>query len=183
MAWQVGNDTNGTARNWYKQEKTQSCGVACAMMIVRLLQNKSLDETTVRAMFTNAEGSVNVGFDGIRNFNQTGTTQSPIIGVLANYKISANQVARDHVGKWIKAASATKPVILGVDWGIAGVGQGGHWVVCLNWPSGGQCVVLDPWYGVVDSGTGLFPVYFARSDTTEAGSIPKGRINDLIQIN
>ncbi len=180
MAWQVGNTDGGATYNWFQQEKGQSCGVACVMMVLRQMQNRILSEDSVRAMFTKAEGAINVGHDGMRDFNSTGTTQSPIIAVLANYKVASNQVARSFVGKWIKTATATKPEILGVDWGVAGVGQGGHWVVCLSWPGSGNALVLDPWYGVVETAANLFPIYFART-ATSAGAIPKGRINDLIQ--
>ena len=96
MGWKVGNDANGTARDWFKQEKTQSCGVACAIMIVRLLQNKSVDETTVRAMFTKAEGSVNVGFDGTRNFNQTVGAEAHVAFGSARQQFPAADAVKPH---------------------------------------------------------------------------------------
>lgn len=173
MAWSNVNTSDGTAYRLYSQEKNQSCGVACTMMLLKLKQDRELDEGIVRGYFTAAEGTINVDGTGSRNFDTTGTTQSPIIGVLEKYKIGANQVARATVAKWVKQATPAKPVILGVDWGVSGVGQGGHWVVCVNY--GTKLVCLDPIYGVVETQANLFPFYFVDANT-------KGRINDLIQL-
>ncbi len=173
MSWQNGADSAGNQYRWFQQEKTQSCGCACVMIVLKLLQNREIDEVTARSYFSIAEGAINRDHEGQRDFNLTGSTQSPIIGVLSKYKISANQVARLYVGKWIKEAKPSKPVILGVDWGVSGVGQGGHWVVCVSY--GTKLVCLDPWYGVVESLSNLFPFYFPDGNS-------KGRINDLIQV-
>jgi hypothetical protein len=173
MAWSDVQSSSGDTYRLYSQEKNQSCGVACTMMVLKLKQNREIGESTVRTFFGDAEGGVNKDSSGIRSFDSTGSTQSPIIGVLAKYKIGANQVARPQVGKWIKQASPSKPVILGVDWGVSGVGQGGHWVVCVQY--GTKLVCLDPIYGLVESLSTLFPFYFVDANT-------KGRINDLIQL-
>jgi hypothetical protein len=173
MAWADAVASNGDNYRLYSQEKQQSCGVACTMMLLKLKQNREGDESTIRGYFTAAEGTVNLDASGARSFDATGTTQSPIIGVLAKYNIRANQVARKYVGKWIKEARPGKPVILGVDWGVSGVGQGGHWVVCVQY--GPKLVCLDPIYGVVETHSSMFPFYFVDAST-------KGRINDLIQL-
>lgn len=174
MAWSDAVTSSGDNYRLFTQEKQQSCGVACTLMVLKLLQNREIDEATVRRYFADQEGTGNRDASGARNFDVTGTTQSPIIGVLAKYKVAANQVARPYVGKWIKEASPAHPVILGVDWGVSGAGQGGHWVVCVQY--GSKLVCLDPWYGVVESLSSLFPFYFVDAST-------KGRINDLIQIS
>lgn len=173
MAWSDVATSSGDTYRLFSQEKNQSCGVACTMMLLKLKQNRELDEGTVRRFFEEAEGVVNRDASGARDFNAMGTTQSPIVGVLAKYKIASNQVARQYVGKWIKQAAPTKPVILGVDWGVSGVGQGGHWVVCVQY--GTKLICLDPIYGVVEPLSSLFPFYFVDAST-------KGKINDLIQL-
>jgi len=176
MAWQAVVDGEGNQFDCFLQERDQSCGVACTMMLLKLIQRRQIDEGTCRGYFTKAEGTSNqtptkYGFQ--RDYDATGTTQSPIISVLSKYKISANQVARKFVGKWIKEARPGKPVILGVDWGVSGVGQGGHWVVCVK--HGKNLVCLDPWYGLIETQSNLFPFYFVDEST-------RGRINDLIQV-
>jgi hypothetical protein len=173
MAWSDVATSTGDTYRLFSQEKNQSCGVACTMMLLKLKQNRELDEGTVRRFFEEAEGVVNVDASGARDFNAIGTTQSPIVGVLAKYKIGSNQVARQYVGKWIKQAAPSKPVILGVDWGVSGAGQGGHWVVCVQY--GTKLICLDPIYGVVETLSSLFPFYFVDAST-------KGKINDLIQL-
>jgi hypothetical protein len=173
MAWSDAVTSSGDSYRLYSQEKDQSCGVACTMMLLKLKQNREVDEGTVRGYFAAAEGTLRRDASGTRDFDATGTTQEPIIGVLSKYKIGANQVARRYVGKWIKQAAPTRPVILGVDWGVSGAGQGGHWVVCVQY--GTKLVCLDPIYGVVESLSSFFPFYFVDAST-------KGRINDLIQL-
>ncbi|MEK6478363.1 C39 family peptidase [Catalinimonas sp. 4WD22] len=173
MAWINVITSSGNPYRLFKQEKSQSCGVACAMMVLKLKQNRELDEGTGRRFFGKAEGAVNLDGAGVRDFDALGSTQSPIIGVLSKYGIQTNQVAPQYVEKWLRLATPTKPVILGVDWGVSGVGQGGHWVVCVQY--GQKLVCLDPYYGLVETLSSLFPFYFI-----DAAS--KGRINDLIQL-
>jgi hypothetical protein len=176
MPWHNVNDSSGDAFRCFQQEKTQSCGVACTMMILKLIQNREIDEGTCRLQFTEAEGSINLvntQYGLTRDFNAAGTEKSPIISVLSKYKVSANQVAKKYVGKWIKGARPQKPVILGVDWGVSGQGQGGHWVICAKY--GTKLVCLDPYYGLVETLSNLFPFYFIDSST-------RGKINDLIQV-
>lgn len=173
MPWTDATTSSGESYRLFKQEKSYSCGVACTLMLLKIKQSREVDEGTVRRYFAEAEGATDRDASGVRDFDTTGTTQSPIIGVLAKYKLGANQVARAYVSKWIKQAAPSQPVILGVDWGVSGVGQGGHWVVCVRY--GANLVCLDPIYGVVETSASLFPFYFVDATT-------KGRINDLIQL-
>ena len=173
MPWSSVTASDGNTYRLFSQEKEQSCGVACTLMLLKIKQGREIDESTCRGYFAAAEGGVNKDHEGNRDFNSMGTTQSPIIGVLAKYNVRSNQVARKYVGKWLKEARPASPVVLGVDWGVSGVGQGGHWVVCVQY--GTQLICLDPIYGLVETGSGLFPFYFPLPAT-------RGRINDLIQL-
>jgi hypothetical protein len=160
MPWENVQTSGNQQYRLFRQEKTSSCGVACAMMVIKLKQNKELDEVTIRNAFTKAEGSINKDHTGHRNFDDLGCSHQPIIGVLAEHKISANLAAYDKVAKWIKTATPSKPVILNIKWGVSGQ-NGGHWVVCVGHSQ--NLICLDPWYGLVESQTSLFPFYFATA--------------------
>jgi ABC-type bacteriocin/lantibiotic exporter with double-glycine peptidase domain len=174
MSWEQVTTKSGKTYDLSKQEKTSSCGVASTMMVVKLTQNKKLDESTVRRDFLEAEGAINRDASGLREFEQTGATQEPIISVLAKYGVRANLVrGEDSVKKWVKKASAQKPVILYVEWGKKGADQGAHWVVCTEYST--NIVALDPVYGLVETPAADFPQYVVDPQT-------KGEITYLIQL-
>ena len=158
--WQTLTDSKGNSYRFWKQQKDSSCGVACVMMVASLVQRKELDESTVRGWFGEAEGSKNIDSTGVREFDRTGSTKSPIIGVLSKLGISAlNAPEGSAAVRNIMQCSPSKPGILFIKW----PGRGAHWIVIANFrpDSNGTSafVCLDPWYGLVEWEARYYPTY------------------------
>jgi hypothetical protein len=176
MAWTTVNDSAHTAHRLYTQEKTSSCGVACVMMMIQLMQNQELAEDVVRAWFGRAEGSANIDHYGVRDFENIGSTQSPIITVLSDKKKIAAHMHRTwaNVSKHINEATAKKPCICHVAWDA----DHAHWVVLIG-KIGHNYLFLDPAYGVVETALAASPhggVY-----VTPGPHPATGHVNFMIQ--
>jgi hypothetical protein len=173
MAWKTVTDSGGNNYRLYFQDRSQSCGVACALTVIRLKVGKEVDGSSMRSAFGDAEGAVHLSKDGsgIRDFESAGSMQGAIFEALKKYG-SAGWFRLPFTAKKVDSVSPKNPVILGVDWGVSGSGtKGGHWV-CAVRQLGKLLVCLDPIYGVVELQRSLLPFYFTRDGA--------GRINDIL---
>jgi hypothetical protein len=80
--WQTLTDSKGNAYRFWKQQKNKSCGVACVMMVARLVQRKELDESTVRGWFGQIE-IVGPTLKRISHLVPTGWAMEPVNAILA----------------------------------------------------------------------------------------------------
>lgn len=139
----------GANYQYYRQDQLSSCGRAAVLTLIYYIKNKQLTPTIVGRWFKEVEGSSNVGHDGIRDFDNTGSGFGSLIGVLGKQDISASSVYNpEYIERRVRGISRAHPGVLSVGWyqqtgPAAWVRNGGHWVIALEIIAG-QIICLDP---------------------------------------
>jgi hypothetical protein len=175
MAWQPAVvASNGTSYEWYQQDVANSCGCASILMMVYMMQNKKLDEATVRQWMNEVEVHQNADSNGVRSFKDMGGNIFDYTGVLADkVKIKSHTVKNDGpVRKWVTTAKSNKPLLAHVFW----VGGGGHTILVAG-HTATHTIFLDPGIGLVEIPDGSLNGY-----TTDYGAgAMNGSILALVQ--
>lgn len=166
MAWvanQVASD--GNSYNVYLQDQNNSCACASITMFARLVQNKTLDESTVRNWVKKAEGGGNTDKNGVRSFQEIATKRDLYGEVFKNLNVTSFPVkGQGNVEKWITKISRAHPAVVSVGWQVWNPGtnswerRGGHAVLAVN-VFNNNVIFLDPGIGVVEVPVNQLPVY------------------------
>ena len=149
MPWHnTGAMGNGVNYQYFRQEQLSACGRASVITMLRYIKNKQLTPTVVGRWFAEAEGRVNVNQNGVRDFVNSGSSFSSVIGVLAGQGIQANAVYHpNYIERWVSRVRQNRPGLLSVGWyrQVNGnwVRAGGHWVIALL-VHNNQIICLDP---------------------------------------
>lgn len=178
MGWHHGvNAPDGNTYSWYQQDKDNSCACACIAMMAQSMQGKTLGEDSIRGWCGRAEGAVNIGKDGVRDYDRVGT-QLDIIGtVLSEYLGIRTLLLRKNssILRTLRQARPAKPVLTAVYWYTiqagAPVWNGGHAVLAVNF-QGGRVTFLDPGHGVHE----VDEADLARYDIDYGGGLSTGMI-------
>jgi ABC-type bacteriocin/lantibiotic exporter with double-glycine peptidase domain len=179
MGWEAAvKASDGNSYEWYKQDKTNSCGCASILMLMNLIQGKKLDESTVRQWVNEIECGQSATKEGVRDFDAEGAFKEDYAAVLSEKcKIKANTVVeRASVRKWITTATPKKPLMAHVSWRGRGA-TGAHTVVVVN-HHGTKTVCLDPAKGLVEIDDDDLVVY----EFSQGGEDIRGRIMALTQV-
>ncbi len=155
MAWM-----NEGGENIYKQDRENSCGPACVVMILRLMESRIFDASYVRGAFGEEEGSANITKEGVRDFKHTPSANDIVNSVLNRYtKGSWRSVFHTaYLKKYMDYCTDSQPAVLYISWTHEQNGANwndisdrgyGHWVV-LKETVGPDYRILDPG-GVVNT--------------------------------
>jgi len=157
--------SDGYVYNVYLQDKENSCACASVTMFARLVQGKTLDESTVRGWVQKAEGSKNTSKEGVRSFQTVGTQRDLYSSVFQNLKVTCFPVTGQHnVAKWIPKVTRAHPAVVSIGWQRwnpgtnAWEGDGGHAILAVN-VHNNNVIFLDPGIGIVEIPVADLPVY------------------------
>lgn len=154
------SDSHGERWGVMMQEKSVSCGLACAAMAEVYI--KSQVQASMEAIFR----EISQKFPG--NFKEDrGASMDNIVDVLRSRGIHCydnNDYGAGGVWSYLYAyAKDTSPAIVYISWGK---GNGAHAALCVNvYKSDQKCIFLDPAYGLVEFAGSQLPAYTATDNT------------------
>jgi len=157
--------SDGFVYNVYLQDQDNSCACASVTMFARLVQNKTLDESTVRGWVRQAEGGAHTNKEGVRSFQNVATSRDLYGSVFQNLKVTSFPVKGMHnVAKWITKINRAHPAVVSIGWQRWNPGTnswertGGHAILAVN-VHANNVIFLDPGIGIVEIPAGKLPVY------------------------
>lgn len=158
MSLHVEEDSKGKSWVIWEQEFSSSCGPACVYMIYCMVsrQSKVGGEEYIRNLVT----KYGVKFWDLAFPSGSGTNIGQLGKVLHDLgmNVNANYLTTNDLNSLTLTAKETKPAILHVKWDVTG----GHFVVCAG-RSGNNIIILDPYYGLREIPSKLFPDYNPKS--------------------
>lgn len=174
MPWAAqGPATDGFHYDVYLQDKDNSCACASIAMAARLIQNKRLDESTVRGWVAEVEGGFRRDKEGVREFDQTATARDLYGGVFQKLNVTSFPVkGSTNVAKWVGSVSRAHPAVISVNWAAGG----GHAVLAVN-VHNGNVIILDPGVGIVEIPIFNVPTYTVTYPG--AGAAQVGTMNEM----
>lgn len=155
MGWQ-----NINGEQIYVQDKDNSCGPACAVTIIRLMEGRVYEGSYVRSAFGKAEGGTNITSDGRRDFDYT-PSKNDIVGTVLNRYTKGSWRSlfnATYLQRYMNACKTSAPGVLHISWTHSHNGASwkdisdkgyGHWVV-LKERTNGNYKILDPGGQVVN---------------------------------
>jgi hypothetical protein len=157
--------SDGFVYNVYLQDQDNSCACASVTMFARLVQGKTLNESTVRGWVRQAEGGKNTDKEGVRSFQKVATSRDLYGSVFQNLKVTSFPVkGMANVAKWVTKTTRAHPAVVSIGWQKwnagtnAWVRAGGHAILAVN-VHNNNVIFLDPGAGIVEIPVGNLPVY------------------------
>lgn len=168
-------DSHGESWGVMMQEKNQSCGPASVAM-TEVYYKSSVTanlETRVRQLSQKYPGKFTE--DG-------GTNMDNLVYVLRDqgikcYDVTGAQPAAKVWNYLYAYAKDNTPVIVHISW----TPGGGHFAVCVHvYKSDLKCIILDPWYGLVEVYGPDLPKYVVGDPTGNFPPVAKGNLSGAI---
>lgn len=159
------SDSMGNSHVVAYQRRLMSCGIACCAMVVQRVRGMLLEESLLRSYSQCFYQGPDTGSAAYSTFSGTESYNLAIMLKKMCVPVSTEAKSGRAIINLGRATSNT-PVIALINWDTKkGAGQGGgHFIVVDSCDDGGNAVICDPWYGLVecDVSSGR---YSAKNDT------------------